>query len=358
MSVTPQSVIDIAYSQIGYQESDDGGEYKFCPAMGWEPYSQWCGIFVSWCFRQAGDPYGSSASAVPLLHYTVSAAADFQSRGAWFYEPQVGDCILFDWGGAGLGSDIGLIDHIGIVTNTDNWSSQGFVTTVEGNITVNGNPQVGEFQRYASVISGFGRPAWPADVPVTPPKPRIVTGPWLNGPDIQLRWFANGVRSQEIARLQDALLANGVPNIWPMLRFSNDARTQEAVKLFQRRWGWPETGFLTANQFRALGFKVVKPNLSITARPAPPDSQVLRGVRAVHVQPGKSNNQVVLVRKALAKAGIKVNTTSPVAGPDYQTAYATWQKKLGYAGKDADGRPGFTSLKVLGDKTKIFAAVK
>ena len=49
------AVIATAYSQIGYQESDGGGEYKYCPEMGWEPYSQWCGIFISWCFKQNGD---------------------------------------------------------------------------------------------------------------------------------------------------------------------------------------------------------------------------------------------------------------------------------------------------------------
>ena len=346
------AVIATAYSQIGYQEADNGGEYKYCPEMGWEPYSQWCGIFISWCFKQNGDPYGTSASAVPLLHYTPSAAAEFINRNAWYYDPQVGDCILFDWGGGGLGSSIGLIDHIGIVTNIDNWASEGYVTTVEGNITNGGNPAVGEFQRYRSVISGFGRPAWPADAPA---KPKLVTGAWNKGPNIQLRWFTNNARNLEVGRLQDALIANGIPNIWPLNRFANDIRTQQAVKLYQKRQGWPQTGFLTANQFYKLGFTVVKPNNQVQPRTAP--ANVLPGVRPVHVQPGKSNGQVLIVRRALAKVGIKVGVANPAAGPEFVKAYAAWQRKLGYAGKDASGAPGIASLRALAKQTKSFIAV-
>lgn len=354
MSLKDQ-VIAEAYKWIGYQEADDGQEYTFSPEGGFDTWAQWCGLFVEHCFRSQGAPPGGDV--VPRLYYTVSAAAEFQNRGAWTYDPQVGDCILFNWEGAGLGSSIGLIDHIGLVTNVDNWESGGYVTTVEGNITVGGNPQVGEFQRYSSVISGFGRPNWPADVPAAPPKPKLVTGPWLKGPDIQQRWFVNNARSLEVARLQDALLANGVPNLWPLVRFLYDVRTQDAVKLYQRRNGWQETGFLTAQQLRTLGFKVILPNLKVTARPAPPANQVLPGVRPVHVQPGKSNGQVQVVRNALAKVGIKVRTNSQSAGPEFVRAYSEWQRKLGYSGKDANGAPGLVSLRELAKRTKSFVAV-
>lgn len=166
---TPDAVLEIAYSQIGYQEADDGGEYRYCPAMGWDPWSQWCGIFQAWCIVQAGGTYGGNGTA-PLLHYTPSAAQSYQDRGAWSLTPERGDHIFFDWGGAGLGSDSGLIDHIGIVADASTWNL-GYVTTVEGNITNGGNPAVGEFVRYASVISGFGRPLWtdtPTPEPVIP----------------------------------------------------------------------------------------------------------------------------------------------------------------------------------------------
>lgn len=351
MSLKDQ-VIAEAYKWIGYQEADDGQEYTFSPEGGFDTWAQWCGLYQEHNFRSQGAAPGGPV--IPRLYYTVSAAADFQNRGAWFTDPEVGDLILFDWGGGGIGSDIGLIDHIGLVVNVDNWASEGYVTTVEGNITVGGNPQVGEFQRYRSVISGFGRPNWPAAEPV---KPKIVTGAWNKGPNIQLRWFTNGARHMEVARLQDALLANGVPNIWPLIRFINDERTQQAVKLYQKRNGWPETGFLTAAQWTTLGFKVVKPNDQVKVRSAPPANTILPGVRPVHVQPGKSNGQVLVVRRALAKVGIKVGVANPAAGPAFVKAYAEWQRKLGYAGKDANGVPGLASLRALAKQTKSFVVV-
>ena len=152
---TPQAVEAVLLSQVGYEESDDGGEYRYCPAMGWDPWSAWCGIFQGWALQQAGGNYGVDC---PLLHYTPTAAQGYQERGRWSLEPSYGAHVFFDWGQAGLGSSTGLIDHIGWTLDWSMWWTQGWVTTIEGNITNGGNPAVGIFQRSASVISGFGMP--------------------------------------------------------------------------------------------------------------------------------------------------------------------------------------------------------
>ena len=162
---TPQPVEAVLLSQVGYEESDDGGEYRYCPAMGWDPWSAWCGIFQGWALQQAGGNYGVDC---PLLHYTPTAAQGYQERGRWSLEPSYGAHVFFDWGQAGLGSSTGLIDHIGWTLDLSSWSD-GWVTTIEGNITNGGNPAVGIFQRSASVISGFGMPDYqttPTPVPV------------------------------------------------------------------------------------------------------------------------------------------------------------------------------------------------
>lgn len=163
---TANEVLDVAASQIGYQENDNGGEYKFCPEMGWEPFSQWCGIFMEWCIVQAGGTRGDGGT-VPLLHYTPTAAQAYQERGDWSLTPVRGAHCFFDWGGGGLGSSTGLIDHIGIVEDASTWD-EGYVTTIEGNITQGGNPSVGRFYRSASVLSGFGLPRYAPDAPPTP----------------------------------------------------------------------------------------------------------------------------------------------------------------------------------------------
>lgn len=153
-------------SQVGYQEDDDGGERRYCPAMGWDVFSQWCGIFQEWTAAQVGGVRGRD---FPLLHYTPAAAQGYKDRGAWSLEPQYGAHVFFDWGGASLGSDVGLIDHIGFVLDASTWPD-GWITTIEGNITQGGNPSVGIFQRSASVISGFGMPDYqtaPTPLPVS-----------------------------------------------------------------------------------------------------------------------------------------------------------------------------------------------
>ena len=152
---TADAVAEVLLGQVGYQEADDGGEYRYCPAMGWEPFSQWCGILQEWAAHQVGGQRGID---FPLLHYTPTAAQGYQERGRWSLEPSYGAHVFFDWGQAGLGSSTGLIDHIGWTLDWSMWWTQGWVTTIEGNITNGGNPAVGIFQRSASVISGFGMP--------------------------------------------------------------------------------------------------------------------------------------------------------------------------------------------------------
>ena len=151
---TPEAVEAVLLSQVGYQEDDDGGERRYCPAMGWDIGSAWCGIFQEWAAHQVGGQRGID---FPLLHYTPTAAQGYQERGRWSLEPSYGAHVFFDWGQAGLGSSTGLIDHIGWTLDLSSWSD-GWVTTIEGNITNGGNPAVGIFQRSASVISGFGMP--------------------------------------------------------------------------------------------------------------------------------------------------------------------------------------------------------
>ena len=163
---TPEAVEAVLLSQVGYQEDDDGGERRYCPAMGWDIGSAWCGIFQEWAAHQVGGQRGID---FPLLHYTPTAAQGYQERGRWSLEPSYGAHVFFDWGQAGLGSSTGLIDHIGWTLDLSSWSD-GWVTTIEGNITNGGNPAVGIFQRSASVISGFGMPDYqttPTPVPVT-----------------------------------------------------------------------------------------------------------------------------------------------------------------------------------------------
>lgn len=99
--------------------------------------------------------------------YTPWHAADFQKAGRWHSgttanvnAAKPGDVVFFDWGGS---DSIGAIDHIGIVEKV---LGGGRVQTVEGNTANICARRV----RSASVIAGYGRPAYDG-TPAQAPKP-------------------------------------------------------------------------------------------------------------------------------------------------------------------------------------------
>lgn len=66
------------------------------------------------------------------------------------------------------------------------------------------------------------------------------------------------------------------------------------------------------------------------------------------IQPGKTNNDIMRVKRRLKKRGYFKGTVNRVWTEELKTAYAEHQKALGYEGKDANGIPGKTSLEKLG----------
>lgn len=82
-------------------------------------------------------------------------------------------------------------------------------------------------------------------------------------------------------------------------------------------------------------------------------------VKAANIDPksitGKppvgTKDMVDLVEEALVKEGFLAKEFADgLFGYKTVAAYKKWQQKLGYTGSDADGIPGYTSLKKLGDK--------
>ncbi len=68
-----------------------------------------------------------------------------------------------------------------------------------------------------------------------------------------------------------------------------------------------------------------------------------------------SKDDVLLVQKALKKlVGLDYSSGPGIFGPKTKAAYKKYQKSLGYTGNDADGVPGPTSLKKLGEASGLF----
>lgn len=74
----------------------------------------------------------------------------------------------------------------------------------------------------------------------------------------------------------------------------------------------------------------------------------VKTVSLKRLKPGKTNNDILFVKRRLKRRGFFDGKMSRYFGKDLQEAYAEFQRSLGYRGSDADGLPGRTSLRKLG----------
>lgn len=74
----------------------------------------------------------------------------------------------------------------------------------------------------------------------------------------------------------------------------------------------------------------------------------VKTVSVSKVQPGKKNEDVLLVKRRLRRRGYLTGELTNYFDKTTREAYKKWQQHLGYTGTDADGIPGKTSLMKLG----------
>lgn len=113
-----KNVVDIALSQVG----NVGGE-PYWKWYGFNSRVEWCAIFVSWVYNEAGY----LNIAVPKFSTCHTQGIPwFKAIGLWKekgYNPKPGDVIFFDW------VQDGHSDHVGIVERSDGKN----IYTIEGN---------------------------------------------------------------------------------------------------------------------------------------------------------------------------------------------------------------------------------
>lgn len=117
-SIGNSNVVDIALSQVG----NVGGE-PYWRWYGFNSRIEWCAVFVSWVYNQAGY----LNTAIPKFSTCHTQGVPwFKTLGLWRengYIPKSGDVIFFDW------EQDGHTDHVGIVEKSDGKN----IYTVEGN---------------------------------------------------------------------------------------------------------------------------------------------------------------------------------------------------------------------------------
>ncbi|HEX2312132.1 MAG TPA: peptidoglycan-binding protein [Thermomonospora sp.] len=197
----------------------------------------WCDMAITYWARKTGNadavlPGGDRA-------YTVWHADDFRKIDRWFKgtvanvnDAKPGDIVFFDWHGT---NEIGRIDHVGIVEKA---LGGGRVQTIEANT----GDAVKRRVRSASVIAGYGRPAYDGKEDPKPSDPGTKAPRWpgrfltqppiMSGDDVrtwqrQMRrrgWRLDadgeyGPRSEEVCRAfqrEKGLTVDGVvgPETW------------------------------------------------------------------------------------------------------------------------------------------------
>jgi hypothetical protein len=150
------NVVDIAKSQLGYQEVGTRNDSMYGKWYGLN-YNPWCAMFVSWCFDQAG--LGEKIAA-----QTKKGFASCQAGLKWFTskgkivpvgKAQPGDIVFFQFDADAEA------DHVGICASND---GNKYLTVYEGNTSGDnkGSQSNGDGvylkKRAYSLVMGVARP--------------------------------------------------------------------------------------------------------------------------------------------------------------------------------------------------------
>lgn len=275
--------------------------------------------------------------------YTVAHAQRFNQAKAW--TPMTngvlksgirrGDIIFFDWDGS---SDIGAIDHVGIVTSV---SSDGqYVYTIEGN-TAN---VCARRVRVVHDIAGFGRPKYTAVTGATASTPARyqVT---ING-----LAYGYGAKGSHITAVGQALVkaghgkhyTDGPGPTWSDADTRNYSDYQQSLGLKGTKAGQDADGVPGASTLTKLLGKLPSPAKPTPAKPAT-QHEPFPGAAFFHG--GRNSPIITAMGWRLVAEGCGKYSRGP--GPNWTNAdrdsYKAWQRKLGYKGDDADGIPGKAS---------------
>ncbi|MGW1000488.1 endolysin [Streptomyces sp. NPDC002520] len=145
----------------------------------------------------------------------------------------------------------------------------------------------------------------------------------------------------------------GIPDVWPGGAPTAFARDTVSLDTWLHRGGHYGHNQIPGNSHVDPG---PMPNL-FTSVPTRPQVSLAHVVAAAKRDPAAPQGhttyktEVLVVERALkAENLLAAAYVDGSFGTLTKSAYARWQRRLGYAGTAADGIPGMTSLKKLGDK--------
>lgn len=141
------NVINIARKEVGTKVGEKywNATFNGSPRYVNGDATPWCGCFVNWCFKEAGQ--SNKLSGLGNKAYVPSYVNWAKNNGTWNSSPQPGDLIVFRWSSSSNGSHIGFVESVN--GNT--------ITTIEGNTgySYHGEVKRNYFNKNSSYIYGF-----------------------------------------------------------------------------------------------------------------------------------------------------------------------------------------------------------
>lgn len=337
MSATVDQMIASAASQIGYKEGPNNDtKYGAWYGLNYQPY---CDMGISWSAAQVG-----ASDVVGKFAYCPSHVNWFKSRGQWGTTPRRGAIVFFSWNRNGVADHVGIVEVAGTNPTTIEFNTSSGAAGSQSN-----GDGVYRRVRNPYYIMGYGYPAY-SDVPSVP-SPSGWDGSSYPGAGA----FVLGQSHPAVTKLGQMLVARGFGKYYtqgPGPVFSEVDRLN--VQDFQRSQGWSggdADGYPGPTSWARLSGAAPAP------APARPTVSVSRLLAAIgHDVPAPTGStsfagDVLPVERALAAEGLlRSNLVDGSFGTSTVSAYAAWQRRLGYSGRDADGRPGIKSLTALGNK--------
>ena len=130
-------IVEVAEKEIGQVEvPKNSNKTKYGKWFGFDGVA-WCGMFVSWCYAQAGQQ-------LPKIGFNKgfagcqTAVAYFKKNNQLTTKPIAGDIVFFDW------NKDGRYDHTGIFVK---WLNENEFETIEGNTAIGNDSNGGQVMR-------------------------------------------------------------------------------------------------------------------------------------------------------------------------------------------------------------------
>jgi hypothetical protein len=130
-------IVEIALKEVGNKESPiNSNKTKYGKWFGLDGVA-WCGMFVSWCYAQAGNQLPSIGFSKGFAG-CQTAVVYFKKNKQITKEPKPGDIVFFDWNGDGR------YDHTGIFVS---WIDSTHFNTIEGNTSLKNQSNGGQVMK-------------------------------------------------------------------------------------------------------------------------------------------------------------------------------------------------------------------